>query len=198
MRFLLRFCLLIFFLASAFTPLAAQFEEEAWKFRPQIGLWFGPVTPVPGTALSQVLNTNLGGGLFFRFNLPSDTWRTEIGSSYSYYDSRGSAALHSVPVYGAVNYTLPLNLPLTFYGKVGSGAMYLKNKPEERENWHPLGLLGFEASFPAGKWVNIGVRIDYFFVYEDYLKPPPENPNFEVVNGHLLKFGLMVNFNLVR
>lgn len=186
-----------FFIVSQ--TIFGQFEEvETWRFRPQIGLWFGPVTPFPGSALAQVLNTNLGGGIFFRMNIPSDTWRFEMGSSYSYYDSSYQAALVTVPVYGAVNYLIPLELPLTFYAKFGSGGMYVYNKPNKRENWHPLFLLGFESSFPAGKWVNIGIRIDYFFVYEKYLSPPPGFPGYQVVNAHLLKFGLMVNFNLAR
>ncbi|MCS6984451.1 MAG: hypothetical protein NZM25_04895 [Leptospiraceae bacterium] len=178
--------------------LFCQFEEESWRFRPQIGLWFGPVTPFPGSALSYYLDTNLGGGIFWRMNLPSDTWRSEVGTSYSYYDSRFQSALHTVPVYGAVDYLLPIELPLTFYAKLGFGAMYVFSEPNKRENWHPLMLLGYEASFPAGKWVNIGARIDYFFVYEGYLRPPPHFPGYRVVNAHLLKFGLMVNFNLSR
>jgi hypothetical protein len=178
--------------------LFAQVETDQWRFRPQIGLWFGPVTPVPNTRIADVLTTSLGGGLFFRGNLPSNTLRTEIGFSYSYYTSRTVARLHSIPVYGALVYTLPINLPLSFYVKAGAGGNFLRNYPEGSKNWLPAGYLGFETSFPAGRLINIGVRADYFFVYEQHLSPPPNNPNYELHNAHFLNFGLMVNFNLSR
>ncbi|HRP69810.1 MAG TPA: hypothetical protein PLY93_09800 [Turneriella sp.] len=179
-------------------PLHAQVETETWRFKPQIGLWFGPVTPVPGTAIADVLITSLGGGIFFRGNLPTNTLRTEIGVSYGYYTSRSTARLHSLPVYGALVYTLPINLPLSFFVKGGLGSNYLKNAIEGSQNWLPTGYLGFETSFPAGKLVNIGVRADYYYVYEKHLSAPANNPNYEVHNGHFLNFGLMVNFNLSR
>ncbi|MCX7633099.1 MAG: hypothetical protein N2Z22_07195, partial [Turneriella sp.] len=118
--------------------------------------------------------------------------------SYSYYTSPTIARLHSIPVYGALSYILPIHLPLTFQAKGGFGSNFLRNYPEGSRNWLPLGYLGFEASFPAGKVVNIGLRIDYYFVYEQHLRPPPNNPNYRLYNGHFLNFGLMVNFNLNR
>lgn len=189
---------LILALAAPWVSLSAQVEAEGWKFKPQIGVWFGPVTPSPGSKLSDVLTTSLGGGLFFRGNIPSNTLRIEIGGSYSYYTSRTTARLHSIPVYGAICYTLPINLPLSFFVKAGAGGNFLRNVPEGSRNWLPAGYLGFEASFPAGKLINIGVRADYLFVYEKHLSPPSNNPNYEIYNGHFLNFGLMVNFNLVR
>ena len=178
--------------------LSAQVEAEGWKFKPQLGVWFGPVTPVPGSKLSDVLTTSLGGGLFFRANIPSNTIRIELGGSYSYYTSRTTARLHSIPVYGAVCYTLPINLPLSFFVKGGLGSNFLRNVPEGSRNWLPLAYAGFETSFPAGKLINIGVRADYYFVLEKHLSPPANNPNYEIYNGHFFNFGLMVNFNLSR
>ncbi|MBV6492616.1 MAG: hypothetical protein LDLANPLL_00611 [Turneriella sp.] len=192
------FLFLLVHIVTINIPLYAQVETEAWRFRPQIGVWFGPVTPVPGTKVADVLVTSLGGGLFFRGNLPSNALRTEIGVSYSYYTSRTTARLHSLPVYGALVYTLPINLPLSFFVKAGAGSNYLYNSVEKSKNWLPAGYLGFETSFPAGKLVNIGVRADYYFLYEKYLSPPANNPNYEVHNGHFFNFGLMVNFNLSR
>jgi len=188
------------FLTGMLIPasLSAQVEGEAWRFKPQIGIWFGPVTPMPGTEISNVLSTSLGGGFFFRGNIPSNTLRIEIGTSYSYYTSRAVARLHSIPVYGALCYTLPINLPLAFHVKAGAGSNFMRNAPEGSRNWLPIGMLGFETSFPAGKIINIGVRADYFFVYEKHLSPPANNPNYEVHNGHFFNFGLMVNFNLNR
>lgn len=189
--------LVVYFVVSS-TAIFSQVETEAWRFKPQIGVWFGPVTPVPGSKLSEVLTTSLGGGMFLRGNLPSNTLRTEIGASYSYYTSRTVARLHSIPVYGALVYTLPINLPLQFHIKGGAGGNFLRNYPEGARNWLPFGYAGFETSFPAGRLVNIGVRADYYFVYEKHLSPPANNPSYQIYNGHFFNFGLMVNFNLSR
>lgn len=189
---------LFFFFAVSATAVYSQVETEAWRFKPQIGIWFGPVTPVPGSKLAEVLTTSLGGGMFLRGNLPSNTLRTEIGASYSYYTSRTVARLHSIPVYGALVYTLPINLPLQFHIKGGAGGNFLRNYPEGARNWLPFGYAGFETSFPAGRLVNIGVRADYYFVYEKHLSPPANNPDYQIYNGHFFNFGLMVNFNLSR
>jgi hypothetical protein len=186
------------FFAAAPEGLSAQVEAEAWRFKPQLGIWFGPVTPVPGTDLASVLTTSLGGGMFLRANVPTNSLRLEVGASYSYYTSRSVARLHSIPVYGALSYTLPINLPLAFQVKAGAGGNFLRNYPEGAKNWLPAGYLGFETSFPAGRLINIGVRADYYFVYEKHLSPPSNNPNYEVHNASFLNFGLMVNFNLNR
>lgn len=176
----------------------AQVEGEAWRFKPQLGIWFGPTTPVPGSRMADVLITSLGGGLFLRGNIPTNTLRLEVGASYNYYTSRSVARLHSIPVYGAFVYTLPINLPLSFHVKLGAGSNFLRNVPEGARNWLPLGYAGFETSFPAGRLINIGVRADYYFVYEKWLSGPSNDPNFTVYNAHFMSFGLMVNFNLSR
>lgn len=187
---------IILILAFVTSPLLAQFEaEEGFRLKTQVGLWFGPVTLLPGTALSNVVGTNLGTGLFMRLNLPNNTWRSELGISYSAYSSDGPEFLMSVPIYGALSYTLPINLPLTFQTKFGLGSNYVQNEPELKHNWLPLALLGGEVSFPAGKWVNIGLRLDYYFVFEGHVNAP-EADSFERANGHFFNFGLMVNFNL--
>lgn len=188
---------IIFFLSVS--PMAAQsFDSDTWRLKSQIGLWFGPVTPIPGSALSNVLDTNIGGGIFFRANIPTNDWLLEVGGSYSYYNSKTAALLHMAPVYGAMNYRLPINLPITIFAKLGAGGAYVKSMPDDKENWHPGALAALEGSFPAGKWVNIGIRLDYWFLYEKHVKPPPNISNYTVVNAHLLNFGLMVNFNLTR
>lgn len=191
---------ILLILVGSFTTgsVYAQVEGDVWRFKPQIGLWFGPSTPVPGTKASDVLITSLGGGMFLRGNIPSNTLRIEVGASYSYYTSRSVARLHSIPVYGALTYTLPINLPLAFHVKLGAGSNFMRNVPEGARNWLPLGYAGFETSFPAGRLINIGVRADYYFVYEKWVSPPANNPNFEVYNAHFFNFGLMVNFNLSR
>lgn len=186
----------VFWLGASQSVKAQGYALESWKFQPQIGIWFGPVTPFPGTALSDKLNTNLGGGMFFRFNIPNNRLRSEIGISYSYYNSDNTTGLEAVPIYGALAYRLPLNLPIAMQVKGGAGSTYVFNDPERHYNWLPTAIVGYELSFPAGKWVNIGLRADYYFLYEQFIKPPADNPNLKIINGHLLNFGLMVNFNL--
>jgi len=50
-------------------------------------------------------------------------------------------------------------------------------------------MLGFELSFPAGKWINIGLRIDYLFIYEEYQKGARKN-------GHIINTGLTLYLNI--
>ncbi|MBS0617316.1 MAG: hypothetical protein JSR44_03965 [Spirochaetes bacterium] len=181
---------------SIATSTHAQVESESWSLKTQLGIWFGPVTPVPGSALSNVLSTSLGGGMFMRVNIPTNWLRFEVGGSYSYYTAKTLLRLHSIPVYGALSYTLPINLPLSFQIKAGAGGNFLRNWPDGSRNWLPLGYGGFEASFPAGRLINIGVRADYYFVYEKWLSAPANYPGYVVYNGNFFNFGLMVNFNL--
>ena len=187
---------LIFFLSLCVSkPLFAQFELDESRIKPELGIWFGPAAAFPGTELAGVLNTNLGGGIFFRINLPSNTFRMELGSSLNYYTSSGSASLVSVPTYGAGAYSLPLELPLLFQIKLGMAFHYFKNQPEKESAIHPAVFSGFEMSFPAGKIVNIGLRIDYYFAIESYLTPPAENPDFVLYDAHFIHVGLMISFN---
>lgn len=175
---------------------ANEIEED--KIKQQAGIWFGPVTPFPGSEISDYLNTYLGGGLFYRIALPSNTWMTEVGISYSYYQSDTTAALDSVPFYTAIVYKLPFELPVDINAKAGLGGNFLMVYPEEKYNTFPLFFSGFEMSFPAGKWVNIGLRADYYFVYEKYLDPPEDAVNYKKINGHFFNLGLMVNVNINR
>ena len=173
-----------------------EYELGEPKLKSQLGIWFGPATPFPGTQLTEAINTNIGGGLFFRVNFPTNEFRLELGSSISYYTSAQNESLISVPTYGAISYTLPIELALKMQVKLGAGANYFYNTPEGSENTHPSLYIGYELSFPAGKIVNIGLRIDYTLAFESRLNPPGENPNFQVYDGHFINFGLMLNFNL--
>lgn len=180
-------------------PAEYSLAQQPVGLRPQIGVWFGPTTPMPRTEISETLDTYLGGGLFTRFGWPTSVWRTEIGASWSYYTSQDTAGLHLFPIYGASVYRIPINFPLKFQLKAGGGGAYAKIKPENRGRWDPLGFAGFEGSFPAGRRVNIGLRIDYLFVMESHLDPPANAPaGYKTGNFQFWNVGLMVNFNLTR
>ena len=193
-NYIIKFIGIVSFIFSL--PLFAQFELYESKIKSEIGICFGPTLVFPGTNLADKLNTSLGGGLFFRINLPNNTFRTEIGSSIHYYTSDGEATLTSIPTYIAESYSLPIDLPLLFQIKLGFGFDYLLNFPEKNKAIHPALFSGFEMSFPAGKVVEIGIQINYYFTIESYLSPPIDNPNFVLHNGHFISLGLMVNFNV--
>ena len=50
-------------------------------------------------------------------------------------------------------------------------------------------MVGIEGSFAAGRTVNIGLRIDYLFVYEEYIEGANRN-------GHVINVGINVFFNI--
>jgi hypothetical protein len=187
-----RFSFISILVVSLASPLFAQYEEKDFQLHPVLGAWFGPMAPVPGTELSPILNTALGGGGFFRLNVPSNTFQLETGVSIYHLASLLTAELTVLPGYLALAYKLPIDFALSFYFKGGGGAGYFANKPEGNDGFLPVFFAGFETSFPAGKVVNIGARFDYYFVYETWMKP---QANYKMINGHFFSIGIMVNFN---
>jgi len=178
---------------SLTSPLLAQYEEEDFHLQPVMGVWFGPMTPFPGTELSKVLNAALGGGGFFRINIPSNTFQLETGVSFFTLTSLLTERLTVIPIYLAGVYKLPVDFALSFYFKAGGGMGYFANKPEGNNGYLPVFYGGFETSFPAGKVVNIGVRFDYYFAYETWMKP---QANYKMIDGHFISIGIMANFNM--
>ncbi|MBI3394895.1 MAG: hypothetical protein HY042_03590, partial [Spirochaetia bacterium] len=76
--------------AGGFSPLGAQTQtatQRQSKYYPEFGFWVGASNPVPGTALDQVLDPNIGGGFFMRFRWPW-IFHMEFGFSYAHYSSR--------------------------------------------------------------------------------------------------------------
>ncbi len=157
--------------------------------KPQIGLWFGPVTPIFTT--DEVLDTYLGGGLFIRTNSFIKDLKIGLDSSYQQYRSRGVNRLEMIPVYGNLLYRLPINLPLSFQLKFGAGGAHLETRPDGYEQWDPLFMTGLEMSFPAGRIFNIGLRIDYLYVMERHIEGAQRD-------GHFINAGITVFFNLGR
>lgn len=186
-------------------------SDEGRDLKHELGFWLGASNPMPYSHLDETLDSNIGGGGFYRMQWP---WilHTEFGFSYSNYPSRSTQSLITVPVYAALEYQLPLTFQLNVFLKAGGGASYLVVRPYNRWGWDPLLFAGAEFSIRAGRKVRIGLRLDYNMVYEKHLKPPPEaellkwfgttDPryqsinDFRVRNGSFFHFGLMVSFLL--
>jgi len=189
--------ILIISFAGLFAPLSAQYEEKTgYQPKVQIGGWFGVVSPFPGTELAQVLKSYIGGGAFARVNLPIKFIYLESGISVQNYSSFLTEKLTLAPFYGALALRVPLDFALHIYLKAGGGASYVKVLPENKSNILPSAFFGIETTFPATSKVNIGFRVDYNIAYEKQLTPPAGIPNYTLVNGHFLTFGLLIHFNL--
>ncbi|HOK02239.1 MAG TPA: hypothetical protein PKX79_09895 [Spirochaetota bacterium] len=181
--------ILVFFICiSACVPeLFAQSSRKKYFSKPQIGLWYGPVTPIFET--SEYLKPDLGGGVFFRYNLPYDPLKIGIDSSYQSYGSEGVNSVTLIPLYGNLLWLLPIDLPIRFQLKAGGGACKVKMQPDDIEQWEPLLMLGTEVSFPAGKLANVALRLDYLCIYEEHM-------NGGKKNGHFFNAGISLYFNL--
>ncbi|EPG67356.1 hypothetical protein EHQ27_01885 [Leptospira wolffii] len=190
-------------------------EEELPSFydnrKPEIGFWIGASNPMPGSDAQKYLDTTLGGGLFYRIPWPW-IFYLEFGGSYSNYLSRSERALTTIPVYGALCYKLPLEIPITFIVKAGGGETYVVARPANTARWDKSLFAGLEASFIAGKKIRIGIRLDYNKIYESDLEAPAEtkypylgpsvdprlsNPYYyNKVDTEFFHFGLMVSLFL--
>jgi hypothetical protein len=196
------FCL---FLLS--NVLSAQALEDYNKRRYEVGGWVGAGNPFPGTKTIQLLDTTLGGGAYFRMPFPY-IFYTEIGTSYAVYLSKSERGLTTIPLYAALAYRIPLELPIQFFIKAGGGQAYVVARPSDTARWDPLIYGGLEASFIAGKRIRIGVRLDYNQIRETNLDLPNTynlplaspyddprllNPNYyRLENADFFYFGLMV------
>ncbi len=169
------------------TDVFAQRKKADYFLKPQLGIWFGPVTPVFSTG--DDVDTALWGGGFARFNVLSLPLKVGFDSSYEHFKSEGVKELTVIPVYGNLLYKLPIDMPIAFQLKAGAGSAKVSIEPDGLSQWDPLGMLGFELSFPAGKWINIGLRIDYLFIYETYIKGAQKN-------GHIINTGLTLYLNI--
>ncbi len=179
------------FILVVFHGAAYSFKERKDSFNKlQIGGWFGPITPLAETG--KKVDTALGGGVFVR--VPFPWWRyLKFGVDTSYQQFKTSTKsvneIYFVPLYGNILFQLPIDFAVRFQFKAGMGGGYLYLKPDKSEQWDLIFMAGFEVSFPAGRLVNIGLRIDYLNIYEKYLKDAK-------YNGHVLNIGITVYFNL--
>ncbi|MEM7180960.1 MAG: hypothetical protein AAF518_08600 [Spirochaetota bacterium] len=212
MNFLNRTFLCILFL-SLHTAILAQTRESP---KTELGFWLGASNPFPGSDTARVLNTDLGLGFFGRFQWKNPYWFTEIGGSVSNYQSRTEAGLTALPIFAAIDYKLQADLPVSVFLKGGGGTAYVVARPANVAKWNPMGYLGSEISFVAGKKIRIGLRLDYhhifesvgterapeldyfyYSVYEDYRIFTERNPaSYRLRDGQFFHFGLMLSFLL--
>lgn len=195
--------------AAPAIPLHAQ--EEGTGLKPEFGFWIGASNPMPMTPVDEVLDANIGGGLFYRIQWPW-VFHLETGLSYANFRSRTTQSLTIMPVYGALDYQLPLAFQLNIFLKLGGGTAWLEVRPANKSGWDPMLFAGAEFSIQAGRKVRIGLRLDYNMIYEKHLEPPQEaellryfgttdpryqtNTNIRIHNGAFFHFGLMVSFFL--
>jgi hypothetical protein len=163
-------------------------RKKGYFSRPQIGGWFGPISPLAETA--KRVETGLGGGIFFRLTMPWwEYLKFGVDSSYQRFKSKGVNELTFVPICGNILLQLPIDFAVRFQFKGGAGVGYIYIKPDELDQWDPVFFAGFEVSFPAGRIVNIGLRIDYYHIYEGYIKGSRNG-------GHILNTGISLYFNI--
>ncbi|GBF50232.1 hypothetical protein LPTSP4_17560 [Leptospira ryugenii] len=181
--------------------------EDYNKRRYELGGWVGAANPFPGTKTVELLDTTLGGGIYARLPFPY-IFYTEIGSSYAVFLSKSERGLTSIPVYAALAYRIPVELPIQFFVKGGGGQAYVVARPSDTARWNPMLYGGLEASFIAGKRIRIGVRLDYNQIRETSLDIPDTyrlplsspyddprllNPsNYRLENASFFYFGLTV------
>jgi len=197
-------------LALPFLFLFGSVSLRAQEARKQeLGVWIGASNPAPNSALSGMLDSTIGGGMFYRIQWP---WilHTELGFSYAVYQSRTTQTLSVMPAYAAIAYQLPLPFRIQIFLKAGGGGAYLTVRPTNQSGWDPLYFLGTEFSILAGRRLRLGLRLDYNIISEQYSKPPIEaqypylfsssdpryqNTNyFKMTNGSFFHFGIMISF----
>jgi len=175
--------ILFFAVFLLFSGTLSARSRKDYFLKPQVGLWFGPITPVGTTA--DLVDTNLGVGGFFRYNTPFKSLKVGFDTSYQHYKSRGVNDLTVVPLYGSAVYLIPLDFPVRFQAKAGFGTSWVSVKPDNVSQWDPVLMLGTEISFPAGRTVNIGLRLEYLYLIEK-----------AGAGGHLFNTVITLYFNL--
>lgn len=183
-------------------------RQDEDRKKTEFGVWLGASNPMPGTPSQEILDTSLGFGMFARIPWPYFFY-TEVGGSYSVYLSQTERALTTIPIYAALAYQLPFELPVKFFLKAGGGSSYVVARPANTARWNPMMYGGFEASFIAGRKVRIGIRLDYNHIIEtnldvpDYYRFPldstaedprlPRPNEYRLENADFFHFGLMVS-----
>ncbi len=185
-------------------------QSLASRRKHEVALTLSTYAPVPSTALERLLRPGLGAGLFYRTNWP-DIFFTEVVMAWTYMDSRQTQSLLIAPLFGALGYRLPFESRLDIFAKLGLGSSYVEVRPANVHGWLPLFMSGAELSILAARFLRVGVRLDYFLLYEQHLKKPKEQQHsppvsghvdgrfqgrqdFRVYNAHVLRFALLFGF----
>jgi len=135
------------------------------------------------------LETDLGAGAFFRYNLPFDNLKLGLETSYQEFDSKGVDKLRLIPAYMNLAYLVPFNFPVRVQIKGGGGFCHVEMEPDKISQWDPMLSTGVEISFPAGKMANVALRIDYMLIYEGHIEGSKNN-------GHVFNAGISLYLNL--
>lgn len=181
-----KYALILILLVVSVNCFAARKRGDYFN-RPQIGLWIGPTAPL--FELGDEVDSVLSGGVYARM---STFYKPiKIGLDVSYHDLSSDTVnnLTIVPAYGTVQYRLPFSTPLNLVVKAGGGVTKVWIDPDELEQWDPTGVAGFEVSFPLGKTINLGLRMDYLLIYEKHIESAE-------INGHVFNFALALFFNI--
>jgi hypothetical protein len=194
---------------SLLLPAGLQARESDY-LRHEIGLWLGGSFPFPASEYDAVLDSNVGGGMFYRVNWPW-VFYSEFGFSYTTYFSQTTQQLVAAPVYGALVYPIPLPFRLQVFAKLGGGATYLEVRPQNRNGWDPTIYGGLEMSLLASRRFRVGLRLDANYIIDSHRQPPLEarlgllfpgtdnpryleNRTYNLQDGGFYHFGLMVSF----
>jgi len=188
LKYFIRTVVVLLIISNATASFAYRSRKD-YFLKPQVGVWFGPIAPLGSTKKDLSLENSLAGGLFFRYNTPFRLFKFGVESSYQYFPSKGVNKLHFVPLFGNVLFLVPFKLPVKIQLKAGFGGGWLKILPDNEQRWDPVFTTGAEMSFPAGRLVNIGLRLDYYYIYEGYL-------DGSQYGGHIFNAGISVYFNL--
>ena len=213
-----RVWLILFLFLFAGGPLFSQNRRVGHDH--EFGFWFGATNPRPGTAADELLDSSIGGGAFYRVDWPWVLY-TEIGASYATYDSLTTQKVSLTPVYASLAYQLPIASRFQVFMKGGAGAAQVEIRPQNKSGWEPMAFAGLEFSILASRHFRIGLRLDYYYVYEmnlvqpqdqryalyyNLLNRPSDQPldlrfydfqeGYTRRNGEFMNFGLMMSFIL--
>lgn len=194
-------------------------DDQGTGNRHELGFWVGASNPMTTSPLGEILDSSVGGGLFYRVDWP---WvlHTEVGALFGTYDSTTTQKLSIVPVYAALVYRLPIPYKLNVHLKLGGGSSYVEVRPQNKSAWDPVYFAGSEFSLMASKKLRIGLRLDYYYIQESHLARPIEKDyylyysmlkrdpaqsfdpriyqsiNYKLVDGQFVNLALMISFFL--
>ncbi len=182
-------CLLILLLAGK--PIHAQSRLDYAKNT--TGFWFGSLAPLPNTTLTPLLNTNLGLGLMYRRQLTAKAF-IETSLAWAYLDSNLETSVRIIPWVLAYAHYLPLRTRISIFLKSGVGSTFVDVSPIRTSGSIPTIYLGLELTVRATPKLNVGLRFDYYFLYELNRAIPRESNAFPLPPGSDPRFSASQSF----